>query len=108
MPIYVTRGEGQRLDNAHSLHGQLGGGGVGRAGHAASGGALPCLLTPPPVTLYDCAVGHPDCSHCQAANGSLGCLWCSHGQPACRYGPLCPPGAVEPLCPTPRIETVSP
>ncbi|KAJ1057904.1 hypothetical protein K5549_013686 [Capra hircus] len=108
VPIYVTRGEGQRLDNAHSLHGQLGGGGVGRAGHAASGGALPCLLTPPPVTLYDCAVGHPDCSHCQAANGSLGCLWCSHGQPACRYGPLCPPGAVEPLCPTPRIETVEP
>ncbi|XP_065771244.1 plexin-B3 isoform X1 [Muntiacus reevesi] len=80
VPIYVTRGEGQRLDNAHTLH----------------------------VTLYDCAVGHPDCSHCQAANRSLGCLWCSHGQPACRYGPLCPPRAVEILCPTPRIETVEP
>ena len=47
VPIYVTRGEGQRLDNAHSLHGQLGGGGVGRAGHAAGGGASPCLLNPP-------------------------------------------------------------
>ncbi|KAB1252538.1 Plexin-B3 [Camelus dromedarius] len=80
VPIYVTRGEGQRLDNARTLH----------------------------VTLYDCAVGHPDCSHCQAANGSLGCLWCSQGQPACRYGPLCPPGAVELLCPMPSIDTVSP
>ncbi|XP_036695428.1 plexin-B3 isoform X2 [Balaenoptera musculus] len=80
VPIYVTRGEGQRLDNAHTLH----------------------------VTLYDCAVGHPDCSHCQAANGSLGCLWCSHDQPTCRYGPLCPPGAVEPLCPTPSIDSVEP
>uniref|UniRef100_A0A8D1N0M1 Plexin-B3 n=3 Tax=Sus scrofa TaxID=9823 RepID=A0A8D1N0M1_PIG len=80
VPIYVTRGEGQRLDNAHTLH----------------------------VTLYDCAVGHPDCSHCQAANRSLGCLWCSHGQPACRYGPLCPPGAVEPLCPKPSIDMIEP
>ncbi|XP_054937500.1 plexin-B3 isoform X1 [Physeter macrocephalus] len=80
VPISVTRGEGQRLDKARTLH----------------------------VTLYDCAVGHPDCSHCQAANGSLGCLWCSHDQPTCRYGPLCPPGAVEPLCPTPSIHTIEP
>lgn len=80
VPIYVTRGKGQRLDNAGTLY----------------------------VTLYDCAVGHPDCSHCQAANGSLGCLWCSHGQPACRYGPLCPPGAVELLCPMPSIDTIEP
>ncbi|XP_070460649.1 plexin-B3 isoform X6 [Equus przewalskii] len=80
VPIYVTRGEGQRLDNARTLH----------------------------VTLYDCAVGHPDCSHCQAANGSLGCLWCSHGQPTCRYGPLCPPEAVELLCPTPSIDMIEP
>lgn len=60
------------------------------------------------MTLYDCAMGHPDCSHCQAANRSLGCLWCSHDQPACVYGPLCPPEAVELLCPTPSIDTVSP
>lgn len=25
VPIYVTRGEVQRLDNAHALHGELGG-----------------------------------------------------------------------------------
>ncbi|XP_055964650.1 plexin-B3 [Sorex fumeus] len=80
VPIYVTRGEGQRLDNAHSLH----------------------------VTLYDCSVGRPDCSHCQAAPSSLGCQWCSHGSPACRYGPLCPPDAVEPLCPQPSIYMVEP
>ncbi|XP_069319529.1 plexin-B3 [Eulemur rufifrons] len=80
VPIYVTRGETQRLDDAHALH----------------------------VTLYDCAVGHPDCSHCQAANGSLGCLWCSDGQPACRYGPLCAPGAVQLLCPIPSIDVIEP
>ncbi|KAI6050509.1 PLXNB3 [Marmota monax] len=80
VPIYVTRGEVQRLDNAHALH----------------------------VILYDCAVGHPDCSHCQAANGSLGCLWCGDGQPTCRYGPLCPPGAVELLCPMPSIYMIEP
>ncbi|XP_060231028.1 plexin-B3 isoform X3 [Meriones unguiculatus] len=80
VPIYVTRGESQRLDNAGDLH----------------------------VTLYDCAMGHPDCSHCQAANESLSCLWCGDGQPACRYGPLCPPGAVEQLCPTPSIDVIEP
>ncbi|XP_015841560.1 plexin-B3 isoform X3 [Peromyscus maniculatus bairdii] len=80
VPIYVTRGEIQRLDNAHDLH----------------------------VTLYDCAVGHPDCSHCQAANGSLSCLWCGDGQPSCRYGPLCPPDTVEQLCPTPTIDVIEP
>ncbi|XP_049623424.1 plexin-B3 isoform X2 [Suncus etruscus] len=80
VPIYVTRGEGQRLDNAHSLH----------------------------VTLYDCSVGRPDCSHCQAAPPSLGCQWCRHGSPACRYGPLCPPDAIQHLCPQPSIHTVEP
>nr|XP_036846913.1 plexin-B3 isoform X1 [Manis javanica] len=80
VPIYVTRGEGQRLDNAQTLH----------------------------VTLYDCAVGHPDCSHCQAANRTLGCVWCSHNQPTCRYGPLCPPGTVQLLCPTPSIDMIEP
>ncbi|XP_032121121.1 plexin-B3 isoform X1 [Sapajus apella] len=80
VPIYVTQGKAQRLDNARALY----------------------------VTLYDCAMGHPDCSHCQAANGSLGCLWCADGQPACRYGPLCPPGAVELLCPAPSIDAVEP
>ncbi|KAL0588394.1 Plexin-B3 [Plecturocebus cupreus] len=80
VPIYVTQGKAQRLDNARALS----------------------------VILYDCAMGHPDCSHCQAANGSLGCLWCADGQPACRYGPLCPPGAVELLCPAPSIDAVEP
>ncbi|XP_021107974.1 plexin-B3 isoform X2 [Heterocephalus glaber] len=80
VPIYVTRGETQRLDNALTLH----------------------------VTLYDCTVGHPDCSHCQAANGSLGCLWCGDSQPGCRYERLCPPGAVQLLCPKPSIEAIEP
>uniref|UniRef100_G1RSY4 Plexin B3 n=1 Tax=Nomascus leucogenys TaxID=61853 RepID=G1RSY4_NOMLE len=80
VPIYVTQGKAQRLDNARALY----------------------------VILYNCATGHPDCSHCQAANRSLGCLWCADGQPACRYGPLCPLGAVELLCPAPSIDAVEP
>ncbi|XP_007955389.1 plexin-B3 [Orycteropus afer afer] len=80
VPIYVTRGQAQRLDNADPLY----------------------------VTLYDCAMGHPDCSRCQAANRSLGCLWCGHSQPACRYGPLCPPGATQQLCPKPLIFSIEP
>ncbi|XP_004598952.2 plexin-B3 [Ochotona princeps] len=80
VPIHVTRGEAQRLDNAAALL----------------------------VTLYDCTVGHPDCSHCQGANGSLGCVWCGGSQPACRYGPLCPQGAEEHLCPAPSIDEIEP
>uniref|UniRef100_A0A8C9P095 Plexin-B3 n=1 Tax=Spermophilus dauricus TaxID=99837 RepID=A0A8C9P095_SPEDA len=76
VPIYVTRGEVQRLDNAHALHGELGVPGQEGAGDAAQ----QCYL---------------------------GCLWCGDGQPTCRYGPLCPPGAVEPLCPMPSIYMVS-
>uniref|UniRef100_G1TBT6 Plexin-B3 n=1 Tax=Oryctolagus cuniculus TaxID=9986 RepID=G1TBT6_RABIT len=78
-----------------------------RGGVHGAGAASQCPACPSLVTLYDCAVGHPDCSHCQAANGSLGCVWCGAGQPACRYGPLCPPGAVQGLCPTPSIDAVS-
>lgn len=54
MPIYVTRGEGQRLDNARPLHGEFGGGRAGRAGCGAKrGGASVCCLTFPsdPVRL---------------------------------------------------------
>lgn len=40
VPIYVTRGEGQRLDNAHTLHGERGAGGASRAGCAAAGRCL--------------------------------------------------------------------
>lgn len=35
VPIYVTRGKGQRLDNARTLHGELGGGRADWAGRAA-------------------------------------------------------------------------
>lgn len=37
VPIYVTRGEGQRLDNTHTLHGELGGGKAGGTRQAAQG-----------------------------------------------------------------------
>lgn len=43
VPIYVTRGEGQRLDNAQTLHGELGGGPGGRGGHGAEGRCLTVL-----------------------------------------------------------------
>lgn len=53
VPIYVTRGEGQRLDNARTLHGEPGGGTAGRAGCAAGGGASAHRLAFPsdPVRL---------------------------------------------------------
>lgn len=43
MPIYVTRGKGQRLDNAHTLYGELGGGRAGRTGRVAEGRCLSAL-----------------------------------------------------------------
>ncbi|XP_027701586.1 plexin-B3 isoform X3 [Vombatus ursinus] len=80
VPIYVTRGNTHRVDNAADIY----------------------------VTLYDCTVGHEDCSHCQAAARNLSCVWCGQGRPACNYRPLCPPEAVESLCPLPSIHLIKP
>lgn len=107
VPIYVTRGEAQRLDNAAALLGEPREAGPTRVSYAGGRGQCLSARLTPPVTLYDCTVGHPDCSHCQGANGSLGCVWCGGRQPACRYGPLCPQGAEEHLCPAPSIDEVS-
>lgn len=43
VPIYVTRGEGQRLDNARTLHGEAGGRRAGGAGCTAEGRGLSVL-----------------------------------------------------------------
>lgn len=43
VPIYVTRGEGQRLDNARTLHGELGGSRAGKSGCEAKGRCLSVL-----------------------------------------------------------------
>ncbi|XP_007507041.2 plexin-B3 isoform X1 [Monodelphis domestica] len=80
VPIYVTRGNTHRVDNAGNIN----------------------------VTLYDCTVGHEDCSHCQAADKNLSCVWCSQGRPTCSYRPLCPPETVESLCPLPSIHLIKP
>lgn len=37
VPIYITRGKGQRLDNAHALHGELGDGRAGGTRRVADG-----------------------------------------------------------------------
>uniref|UniRef100_F6Q5G2 Plexin-B3 n=1 Tax=Ornithorhynchus anatinus TaxID=9258 RepID=F6Q5G2_ORNAN len=81
VPIYVTRGaDAQRIDDTGDLH----------------------------VTLYDCTVGHEDCSHCQAANKNYDCVWCGLGTPSCLYRSLCHPDAIESLCPTPIIRLIEP
>ncbi|XP_050783133.1 plexin-B3 isoform X4 [Gopherus flavomarginatus] len=81
VPLYVTAGGAGRLDNWGDLH----------------------------VTLYNCSVGRADCSHCLAAPLELGCVWCpAGGGLSCRYQDLCPPGAAEPLCPTPIIQAIQP
>lgn len=58
MPIYVTPGEGH--GQCSGLHGDLKLGAVGvEQGRACSQwGRLIMPPNPPPVTLYDCAVGH--------------------------------------------------
>uniref|UniRef100_A0A8C3HVG0 Plexin A3 n=1 Tax=Chrysemys picta bellii TaxID=8478 RepID=A0A8C3HVG0_CHRPI len=80
-PLYVSAGGAGRLDNRGDLQ----------------------------VTLYNCSVGRADCSHCLAAPPELGCVWCpAGGGPGCRFRDLCPPGAAEPLCPTPIIQAIQP
>ncbi|XP_069501478.1 plexin-B3 isoform X1 [Ambystoma mexicanum] len=60
------------------------------------------------VILYNCLVGHSDCSHCQASDAKYSCAWCGEGQEArCLYRESCP---VEPagVCPTPFIDSIYP
>ncbi|XP_055985797.1 plexin-B1 isoform X2 [Sorex fumeus] len=61
------------------------------------------------VVLYDCSVGHGDCSRCQTAMPQYGCVWCNGPHPQCVAREAC--GEAESVitqCPAPLIHMVEP
>ncbi|GAB5568031.1 plexin-B3 isoform X2 [Prionailurus iriomotensis] len=61
------------------------------------------------VVLYDCSVGHGDCSRCQTAMPQYGCVWCKGEHPRCVAQEACgETEAVATRCPAPLIYSVEP
>uniref|UniRef100_U3F4G2 Plexin-B1 n=1 Tax=Callithrix jacchus TaxID=9483 RepID=U3F4G2_CALJA len=63
------------------------------------------------VVLYDCSVGHGDCSHCQTAMPQYGCVWCEGEHPRCVTREACGEAETEAVatqCPAPLIHSVEP
>ncbi|XP_006873702.1 PREDICTED: plexin-B1 [Chrysochloris asiatica] len=61
------------------------------------------------VVLYDCSVGHGDCSRCQTAQSQYDCVWCEGVQPRCVAQEACGQAeAVATQCPAPVIHSVEP
>ncbi|KAM4821370.1 plexin-B1 [Thomomys bottae] len=61
------------------------------------------------VVLYDCSVGHGDCSRCQTARPQYGCVWCEKEHPRCVAQEACDSvEAVATQCPAPLIRSVNP
>lgn len=61
------------------------------------------------VVLYDCSVGHGDCSRCQTAMPQYGCVWCEGERPRCVTREACGEAeAVATQCPAPLIHSVEP
>uniref|UniRef100_A0A8C2SCM3 Sema domain-containing protein n=1 Tax=Capra hircus TaxID=9925 RepID=A0A8C2SCM3_CAPHI len=61
------------------------------------------------VVLYDCSVGHEDCSRCQTALPQYGCVWCKGERPQCMAREACGEAeAVVTQCPAPVIHSVEP
>ncbi|XP_073916105.1 plexin-B1 isoform X1 [Castor canadensis] len=61
------------------------------------------------VVLYDCSVGHGDCSRCQTAMPQYGCVWCEGTHPRCVTRETCDKAeAVATQCPAPLIRSVEP
>ncbi|XP_006909115.1 plexin-B1 isoform X2 [Pteropus alecto] len=61
------------------------------------------------VVLYDCSVGHGDCSRCQTAMPQYGCVWCKGAHSRCVAREAC--GKVDTVatqCPAPLIHSVEP
>ncbi|MEE6502440.1 hypothetical protein FKM82_004519 [Ascaphus truei] len=59
------------------------------------------------VTLYNCSVGHSDCSHCQTADLKYNCVWCGGVHPSCVFQESCME-EIEGNCPAPLIHTIEP
>uniref|UniRef100_A0A2K5EB72 Plexin-B1 n=1 Tax=Aotus nancymaae TaxID=37293 RepID=A0A2K5EB72_AOTNA len=63
------------------------------------------------VVLYDCSVGHGDCSRCQTAMPQYGCVWCEGERPRCVTREACGEAEAEAVatqCPAPLIHSVEP
>ncbi|XP_032723836.1 plexin-B1 isoform X2 [Lontra canadensis] len=61
------------------------------------------------VVLYDCSVGHGDCSRCQTARPQYSCVWCKGERPRCVAQEACgETEAVATQCPAPLIHSVEP
>ncbi|MBZ3877344.1 Plexin-B1 [Sciurus carolinensis] len=61
------------------------------------------------VILYNCSVGHGDCSRCQTAMPQYGCVWCEGEYPRCVTQEACGKAeAVATQCPAPLIHSVEP
>uniref|UniRef100_A0A8D2LJD1 Plexin-B1 n=1 Tax=Varanus komodoensis TaxID=61221 RepID=A0A8D2LJD1_VARKO len=59
------------------------------------------------VTLYNCSVGHLDCSRCQTADAKYNCVWCGGEQPSCLFRDSCKEEVTD-TCPAPLIHAVYP
>nr|XP_006978346.2 plexin-B1 [Peromyscus maniculatus bairdii]XP_015852465.2 plexin-B1 [Peromyscus maniculatus bairdii]XP_042137639.1 plexin-B1 [Peromyscus maniculatus bairdii] len=61
------------------------------------------------VRLYDCSVGHGDCSRCRTAMPQYNCVWCEGEHPRCVAREACHEAeAVATQCPAPLIHSVEP
>uniref|UniRef100_A0A8C9T2M4 Plexin B2 n=1 Tax=Scleropages formosus TaxID=113540 RepID=A0A8C9T2M4_SCLFO len=63
-------------------------------------------VRPPPVTLYNCAMGREDCSLCKSADPIYKCMWCDETK-SCEYQKRCR-SAEESDCPNPEITDIIP
>ncbi|XP_030049940.1 plexin-B3 isoform X2 [Microcaecilia unicolor] len=81
--VYLKAGNAYRVDNEGDVH----------------------------VTLYNCSVGHVDCSHCKAVDTKYRCVWCrgneDHDMASCVFQELCI-GEEAMVCPTPTIHSIVP
>ncbi|XP_048345772.1 plexin-B1 isoform X1 [Sphaerodactylus townsendi] len=77
--IFVQRKHRLRLDSVEDLH----------------------------VTLYNCSVGHSDCSRCRTADAKYNCVWCGGEQPSCLFQDSCKEKVAD-MCPAPLIHSISP
>lgn len=71
------------------------------------GSPVPVPVSPfSAVTLYNCSVGHSDCSRCQTADAKYNCVWCGGEQPSCLFQDSCKEKVAD-MCPAPLIHSVS-
>lgn len=107
MGLFLRRAGRLRVDSADGLHGELRGLLGGLLTAELLWACLSHVCLPPPVVLYDCSVGHGDCSHCQTAKPQYGCVWCKGERSRCMAQEACGGAeAVATQCPAPLIHSV--